>query len=442
MNAAQIIARLWRARTFIAVSGVTCGASALGISFLFPDQYYATAGVQLDNMVQSEVQGYYVSSKQIDQYVKTEAEMTRDLRVTGRVVDRLGWTNNFELAQRYNSEAADSGLDFRSWLARGVRGGINLTFQEGSPSFQIGYSGFSPREAQTMAGLVRDEFLAYNLEQRRLDAEANSEWVDKQIAELSEQMRELEKRNARFAQEANIVMTPSGMSMAEVRLRDAALAQEIIQPGPSAVSVVNPAVRELAQVEAELARLSHSLGPNHPDILSLRDRQRELQRAAASSEYSSGPIAIRPDNAEILRQRRQEYQAKADDIALAKRYFDELEALREQFERLTERREGFDLDAGTMRGGAFAVGEPVLQSGVYFPDRKFAVSVATAFGLIFSALLALFISLLQMRIATPRDLELLDVERFGAKPKRNAKRRWVRKQSSPEALLVPSHQAA
>ena len=437
MNTAQIIARLWRAKAFIAASGVTCGASALGISYMFPDQYFATAGVQLDNIVQSDVQSYHVSSKQIDQYVKTQGEMARDFRVTGRVVDRLGWTNNFQLAQQYNREGAASGLDFRSWLARGIRAGVQLNFQEGSPSFQIGYSGFSPREARMMAGLVRDEFLSYSLEKRRQEAEANAEWVDGQIADLSEQMRQLEERNARFSREANLVITPEGLSMAEVRLRNAARAQEIILPSRSGSSVANPAVRELAQVEAELASLSQSLGPNHPDIVSLRNRQQELRSAAATPVTPSRPSA-RPDNARVLQMRRQEYEAKADDIAVAKRYFDELEALREQFETLTLRREGFDLDAGTMRGGAVAVGEPVLQSGVYFPNRPLAVGVATGFGLLFSALLALFLSLLQLRIATPRDLELLDVERFGAKPDKKSKR----KAGPSEEPLVPSHQAA
>ena len=437
MNTAQIFARFWRAKHFIAASGIVCGGSALGVSFLFPEQYYATAAVQLDNVIQSDVQSYHVSSKQIDEYVRSEAEIVRDLRVTGRVVDRLGWTSNFELAQRYNREAANSGLDFRSWLSRGVRGGINLSFQEGSPSFQIGYSGFSPREAQMMAGLVRDEFIAYTLERRRFDAEANSEWVDKQIAELSEQIRKLEESYARFAQKANIVMTPDGMSMTEVRLRNAARALEVNLPSPSGPAVVDPTFRELAKIQAELARLSQNLGANHPAIVSLRNRERELQSELATSATSSRLADPRPDNEKIFLQRRQEYEAKADEIAVAKRYFDELEALRQQFEDLTLRREGFNRDAGTMRGGAAAVGEPTLQPGVYFPNRPLAVSVATGFGLIFSALLALFLSLLQLRVVTSRDLELLGIVQLGAKTGKKSKRR-----DPKEIVLISSQQSA
>ena len=114
MRPGQILTRLWQSKGFIAFSGAICGASALGISLLLPDQYLATAAVQLEDVVYSDVQSYSVSTKQIDTYVRTQAEMARDFRVTGRVVDRLGWTGNYQLAQRYNEIGAASGLDFRS----------------------------------------------------------------------------------------------------------------------------------------------------------------------------------------------------------------------------------------------------------------------------------------------------------------------------------------
>ncbi|EDL49315.1 chain length determinant protein [Erythrobacter sp. SD-21] len=420
MNLAQVSARLWRAKGFILASAVFCGGAALGISFTIPDQYFATAGVQIEDVVQSDVQSYSVSNKQIDEYVKTKAELARDFRVTGRVVDRLGWTGNYDLAQRFNREAAGSGLDFRAWLARGIREGVVLRFEEGSPSFQIGFAGYTPAEAQFMAGLVRDEFLSYTLEDRRSEAEKNAEFADRRIRSVRQQLEALEKRNAEFAREANIVLTPDGTSMAEVQLTNAVSASEPVYQGAAPTPTVpNPALRELAAVEGELAQLSGVLGPNHPQIVELQKRRAELQAAASrpTAQPSSGPSRL--SNNAISDMREREYIEKADAIATAKRYFDETQALRQQFEDLTRTREGYDFDAETIQGGAIAVGAPRLEEGVFYPNRPFAAAAGFGFGLIFAALVSLWFSLLQLKVATPRDLEWLDVQRIGTKPDRS-----------------------
>ena len=441
MNPGQVIARLWQSKGFIALSGGICGASALGISMLIPDRYLATATVQLEDVVYSDVQSYSVSTKQIDTYVRTQGEMARDFRVTGRVVDRLGWTGNYQLAQLYNAEGAASGLDFRSWLARGVRDGINLQYEEGSPAFQIGFTGSTPSEARLMAGVIRDEYIAYSLAKRRSDAESNADWVDRQLENLTERMRKLEDRNAEFAQANDIVMTPDGMSMAEVRLKNAATALEPQRQGSiSAAPIANPAVRQLAEVEAELARLSGSLGPNHPQIVELQNRREDLRRAASAAppDLASGPRM--PDNNELTRRMEREYAAKANAIATAKRYFDELEALRAQFQELTQRREGFDLDAGTVQGGAIAAGDPRVRPGVFFPNRPLAVGVATGFGAILAALLSLFFGLINMKVTTARDLELFDVERFGAPTPADAKAKKSEKRSPKSVSAAFDHE--
>lgn len=440
MRPGQILARLWQSKGFIAFSGGICGASALGISLLLPDQYLATAAVQLEDVVYSDVQSYSVSTKQIDTYVRTQGEMARDFRVTGRVVDRLGWTGNYQLAQRYNEIGAASGLDFRSWLARGVRDGINLQYEEGNPVFQIGFAGSTPNEARVMAGVIRDEYIAYSLEKRRSDAENNAGWIDRQLENLTMRMRQLEERNAEFARANDIVMTPDGMSMAEVRLRNAASALEPQRQGSmSAALVANPAARQLTEVEAELARLSGSLGPNHPQILDLKNQREELRRMA-SAAVSPPSIPRMPDNNALTRRMEQEYAVKADDIATAKRYFDELEALRAQFQSLTQRREGFDLDAGTLQGGAIVAGDPKVRPGVFFPNRPFAVGVATVFGAMLAALLSLFIGLLNMKVATARDLELFDVERLGAPSQKKVRSKTTESGQSHSALPPFGHE--
>ena len=412
MNTRQLASRVWRSKYFILVSGALCGATAYGISLTLPNQYFATATVQFDSSVGSNVQSYSVSNKQIDKYVQTQAELVRDFRVTGRIVDRLGWTGSYDLAQQYNDEAAGSGLDFRTWLARGIRSSIVLSFEEGSPTVQIGYSGYSPTEAREMVGLIREEYLGYLLQRRQSEATENAARVDRQLAELTERMERLEERNTQFARRSDIVLDAEGRAMVDLQLRDVIRSAEVAQPPKvPTVNAANPAVRELAEVEGQIGSLSQTLGPNHPQLIELRQRQAELSKAASQSMVPPpAPALPMQDIGAIVEA---DYLEKAEAISTAKRYFDEIQALRAQFEKLTEKRAGFELDAQTIKAGASASGAPKVQSGVSFPNRRFAAAVGFGFGTVLATLLALLTSLMNLKIVGERDLELLDVPRIG-----------------------------
>ena len=412
MNIRQLAARVWRSKSFILLSGAICGATAYGVSLTLPNQYFATATVQFDSSVASNVESYSIPTKQIDTYVQTQAELIRDFKVTGGIVDRLGWTNSYELAQQYNEEAAGTDLDFRTWLARGIRSNIVLSFEEGSPTVQIGYSGYTPSEAQEMVGLIREEFLRYLLQTRQGEAIENAARIDRQLATLAERMERLEQRNTEFARQSDIVLNSEGRAMVDLQLKDVIRSSETARP-PKAptINVTNPAVRELAEVEGQIGSLSETLGPNHPQLIELRRRQAELSKAASQSmNPPPAPVMPTQDIGAIIEA---DYLNKAEAIATAKRYFDELQALQLQFENLTKRRAGFDLDAQTIKAGAIASGAPRLRDGISFPNRPYAAIVGFGFGSILAILLSVLTSLLNLRVVVERDLELLDVPRIG-----------------------------
>ncbi|QZD95081.1 hypothetical protein [Qipengyuania gelatinilytica] len=415
MSIRQILTRIWRFKVLIVISAIICGGSAYAIASFLPNQYLGKAGVQFNNVVYATAGSYSISNKQIDTYVQTEAELARDFRVTGRVVDRLGWTGSYQLAQRYNEVGAQTGLDFRSWLARGVRDSISLQFEEGSPTFQIGYAGFTPQEARYMAGLIRDEFLAYRRDRSRLEAEENAGRIDERIAELRSRMERVEERNAEFARANDIVINEDGEAMSEIRLRLAAASSEPAHQGSTVVADVPRAQQnQLREVESELARLSVDLGPNHPRIRELTEQRDEL-RSAAASAASIPQMPTGPSNAAIMQIRSQEVMAKAGAIAQAKRYHDELDVLRDQFAELTEMRENFDLDSQSLQADAISTGEATSRDGVYFPNRRLAVAVGAGFGALLAALLGLFLSLLQLKATSTRDLDLLGVDVLGTR---------------------------
>ena len=412
MRIKALMRRLWSLRYLMLISACVCAASAAVMASLIPSQYIATADIQLNTRVEGSAGLYAVGSRQIDSYVKTQAAVVKDIQVTGKIVDDLGWTQSYALAQQYNRSVGNSGLDFRTWLANRVADRIVLNFQEDTPVFSVGYVGLSSQEAVTMAQLVRDAYIDYSGQSRRSEAGQSEAWIDERLAGLRSRIQLLEKRNRDFGQKNDIYLNVDGISNVELKLREVS-SYPILpsdQKEPVTARTTPPAKRELTEIDAEIARLSITLGPNHPQIRDLEEKRRELalvavtENTVAINEQSSLAVA------NSIRQRlEQELLAKATEIRTAKRYASELDVLERQFSELTQKRQNFALDSATLRPIAQSGGAVSSTNEVYYPKRTFAVAGAAGFGAIFAGLLGLLFSLLNLRVTSTTDLASLDL---------------------------------
>ena len=188
---------------------------------MLANRYFASATIQLDTRFENSSDKYAIGSRQIDTFVQTQAAVIKDISVTGRVVDSLGWTNSYSLAQEYNQSGVQSGSDFRTWLGNQVADRIVLSFEEGSPSFTVGYVGLSPEEANTMVDLIRQTYVDFTVERARDEASQNEGWMNDRLAALRQQMSILEKRNSDFGLENDVLLDVNGISQAEIELRGA-----------------------------------------------------------------------------------------------------------------------------------------------------------------------------------------------------------------------------
>lgn len=409
MSLGQLLGRIWRLRWFIVASSVICGLTAAGASRLLPKRYAGVAEVSMDAAINSADKSYTVSAKQMDSYVKSEAALAKDYRVTGRVVDALNWTSSNEFAEQYRK--SKSSLDFRSWLALRISANTSIEFREGDGGFLIIYSGYDPQEARVMAGLVRQAFIDYLLEARRTQAQSRFGWVQDRMAELERRIRELERESSDFGRSKGVTLTPEGVSLAEMRLRSAAAA---VPRGPSThviAAVPNPARSELIQTEGEIASLSKNLGPNHPQMQDLRKRRDALARMVAAAERAQTTARPSSDTLSIDRART-EYFAQMGNIAQAKRYFAELQTLRNEYQNLQKSAANQQFDTTTIQAGAKALTEPTASGKVYYPNVGFSIPAAFGFGAALAILTGLLWSLLNLRVHSTKDLQDLDLQTF------------------------------
>ncbi len=414
MNFQSVLIRLWHLKFFILASAVLCAIVAMLATMSMANRYFASATIQLDTRFENATDRYSVGRRQIDTFVRSQAAIIKDISVTGRVVDQLGWTNSYSLAQEYNQSGAQTGVDFRTWLGNSVADRIVLTFEDDSPTFTVGYIGLSREEASTMVDLVRQAYIDFTVERARGDAAKNQRWFDDQLAALRRQMSVLEKRNSDFGLANDVILDANGISQTEMELRGApyAVIAENQFPTQPAQSIPHPLDGELEEIDAEIARLSTTMGPNHPRLKTLQAERSEMASiiARTTPETVQAPVTPTGPTQQDIEAK---YLAKAEVIQTAKRYADELAALEAQFARFSQRRQAFALDSASLRPTASSEGAVVPLGEVYYPRKTFAVAGAAGFGALLASLLGLLFSFTQHRVKSNEDLRHLEMPVLG-----------------------------
>lgn len=434
MTWGQIIARLWALRYFAIASGIFCAIVAAITVSVIPERYLATARIDLETKFETNAEQYEVNKKQVDVFVRSQAAMAQDVRVTGRVVDALRWTESYRLAREYQNSSQAGYLDFRSWLSEMLADRIILQFEEGSPSFTIGYVGLSPSEAQTMVSLLRDAYIENSLASERDYAAKNQQRLENRLETLRAKIVRLEKRNEDFGRQNDILLSPQGLAVTELQLRAAAAAPFYANSQNTVVnqSPPGPLDKDIEELDAQIARASVTLGPNHPNLKDLVARRADLSKMADNLRASSIPMSQPTNEQTELRLRENEYLEKADAIATAKRYDSELEALEARFTLLTEQLRNYALDSTTQRAGASAAGAAIAHGDVYYPRAAFAIAGSGVFGTFFAFTIGILLGLLQVRVLSKEDLEDLGLAVFGSEKK------GIKRLPKSGRFLIPS----
>ncbi len=405
---------LWAKRAIILLATLGSFLAAVFVAAMVPPRYEATSKFLLDLLKADPVSGEMIGARSGREYVKTQIQLINDYRVAGKVVDALGWTSSPAMAARYAQRPPNDNRDFRRWLAQGVIDNTYAAWVENSGVVSITYSASSPETAAKMADAVRQAYLEYTLDTKRESAARTGAWFEQQTDKLRKQIAIAEKRKADFERENNVILAQDNTDPEMVKLQ--ALAQSVPAAQAATAAFIAPATAQLAQIEAQIAMASRTLGPNHPDLQVLRQQRTVVESAIAretAASRSSGPGGG-PSVQSMLSAQTTKVLAQRGKVAEAQRLATEVAVLKNQFDKAAGRAADLQQQAQTTESGITLMGSAVTPTKASFPNIPLIIVGATTLGFAFGVLTSLVIELLSRRVRGPEDLANSGVPVIGA----------------------------
>ncbi len=430
MSIFQFFRILWARWVIIAITLAAAVLGAIMVIKLVPPRYEARSRVMLDMIRADPVTGEGVSANFARAYISTQAELIRDYRVVGRVVDRLGWTGSAALSQAYQQSGSE--MDFRRWLAQRIIDRTSANLLPGSNILEITYAGNEPEASATIADSLREAYEDQTILFRQQGAARNAQWFRRQTTELRAQLTAAEQRKAEFERANGVVLNDDNTDTDTSRL--AALAatpppMPMVTSGV-AVPITSPSQAQLAQVDAAIAAASQQLGPNHPDLQNMQ-RQRAALAATAAQELSAAraaaaaaqPRSSGPSVGAMFDAQRSRVLSQRGNLAEARQLLNEVTALRAQLARTSERTLQLEQEAQATETGLTRLGSATAPDAPSFPKPLPVLFGSIALGLGLGVLLALLIELLNRKVRGVDDLLIDDVPVIGILPSAAAPRR-------------------
>lgn len=411
MSIVQFFRILWAYRVLLLVSTITCTVLGALTVQLVPPRYEAQSRVMLDVIKPDPVTGQVMATAFLRAYTKTQIELVKDLEVARRVVADLRWSEDPELQRAYrNRKAGQSDLDFNRWAAELVMAGANAKLIEGSNILEISYSSNSPTRAKLVADGLRKAYVEMTLQSRREAARRNAEWYEDQAEKAKGILFQAEAAKASFERESGIVLQADKVDVDSARL--AALATQGSAPMIAPAGTIAPSSAQLAQVEADLAQASKVLGPNHPQLQTLRQRQQLLEQQVArerSSASASAGAALSAAQAtgSMLEAQKAKVMAQRDKVERLRLMQDEIDLRREQYNKSIARAAQLRQEAEIAEAGVIPLAAAITPQSPVFPKKGLMMAAAILGGAGLGVLAGLLLELLERRVRSADDLALI-----------------------------------
>jgi uncharacterized protein involved in exopolysaccharide biosynthesis len=415
MSVIQFFRILWARRAILLTSTFACFLAACLAAEILPPRYEANSRVMLDIVKPDPVTGQIISSQFAKTYVKTQIELIKDYRVAGKVVDTLGWTSSPALAAQYASRSHKDNKDFRRWLAQRVMDGTSAGLIEGSNILEITYSSRAPEAAAKVADAIRQAYVDQTLAFRRSDAMRSANWFQGQTQKLRGQLTAAEKRKTDFERANGIIIQNDDTTDADTARLQALAAQAPIGPTITSTGgggpISSPAQAQLAQMDAQIATATQTLGPNHPDLLNMK-RQRAAIAATAASEMAAarasrgGSISSGPSLASLYSAQQARVLAQRGKVTEAQQLATEVTILRDQFKKSAARAADLQQQADSEESGLTLLGSAVTPQSPAFPNLPLIFFGSLAFGVVLGILTSLVVELLSRKVRGAEDLAI------------------------------------
>lgn len=420
MSLIQFFRILWARKSIIAVVTVSCLIGAVLVILFVPPRYEANARVLLNLLKPDPVTGQVIAGPATKTYVSTQRELIKDYSVAGQVADQLGWLSDPTLIELYGKRGSNDDRDFRRWVAQRVIDRTTVNVVEGSNILEITYSANSAQDARSIAEALRTAYIDASLAFRRADAARDADWYTAQTENARKLLNAAEEKKSAFEREHNIILQDDKVDVDTARLRAlagqaSAGGQVMAAPitGPSAASL------QLSEIDAMIAQASQSLGPNHPELQTLKARRAAVAAAVAQGDAAARASASAASQAaaagvgaldRAVAAQKSRVIGQRDKLERLTQLQAEVDLRRDQFNKTAQRAAELRQEAAIADTGLTSLGSAVTPQDPKFPNKPLILVGSLALGGAMGVLLSLLIELFSRRVRSGEDLEgLVDV---------------------------------
>lgn len=413
MSIIQFLRILWARRVVTLACAIFTFLGGFAVTLVVAPRYEATSRVMLNILKPDVVTGDDRNLRNLGAYIDTQRELLKDYRVTGPVVDELGWLSDPRKIAEYQSRPATDTRDFRRWLSQQVADRTNAKLVSGT-IFEISFSSNNPEEARVAAETLRRSFVDNSLASRRQDAAKNAQWYSQQADVARNLAEQAQLAKAKYERDNGIVMqgdqAGSQQDVDSARLAalvgQAAAAPAAAMSAPLAMSSTSSL--QLAQIDAAIAQNADKLGPNHPQM-----KQMRAQRALVANVVAQEQAAARagPSNtaalaavSKALQEQKARVIGQRDKIEHLRQLQSEVDLRREQYKKTAERAAELTLEAGVADAGMTSIGVVVTPSEPAFPNKRLIFIGSAGLGIAMGLVLAILVELLNRRVRGVEDL--------------------------------------
>ncbi len=431
-----------------------CLVVALANYFVSPKLYRAVTTLQIEQ--RSLVPTGANRNPWLDQwasmkYLPTQYRLLESRGLAERVVRDLRLAEEPAFAGRRAARGEAGGVTaadderFLASLAGQALGGLDVEPIEGTELVTLSWVGTDGETAARIANGFADAFIAWGVESRADTLGQATEFLEKQISDLKQQIQDKEAQLQQVGLATDIVSLDPGANVVLQRLtrvnedRSAAESEALAKEQryrellstPGAVlaksregSQVPVLERELLELETEYETRLQTYRPEHPDMGELRERIGEKQRLLEETTDREAQAVRQEARAEwqaaqalIGRLGEQQEQAKTATLALnvdAVEYYNlrlEIDARKEMLSdlltRLSEAGVSASLDGSEASSNVRIIDRALVPGSPFRPSLRNNLSVALAMGLVLGVGLVLGIHFLDRTVKTPDELQAL-----------------------------------
>lgn len=277
----------------------------LGVSFVLPKNYTATATLVINAKGLDPITGMTLPYQLTPEYLSTQEAIISSPGVAVRVVDALGLQKIPSLQKQF-AEGGGQG-DIRYYIAKLLLNKLTVKPELNTNLVDVSYEAPNPEFAAIIANAFAKSYIQTNLDLKTQPAQQTEAWYDQQVAQLRNNLQKAQDKLSKYQQQNGLVLSDERLDLETSRLAD--LSGQLVSAQAASFDATskqkertqlpdvinNPVVQaltpQLVELDAKLAELSKKIGPNNPTYQSTL-AQRNIVKKQLDDAYHTAEQSI------------------------------------------------------------------------------------------------------------------------------------------------------